>query len=180
MENTYLTFLILIDVSAFIILIIYLLRYLPSRVLFAKEANNSTQRFYLEKNKYAIAFKGGMSVQVGNNFSIEVKNDNIIVKISKKLFRTRFYYKWKKCTIYYNFIIEQSDYYSIRINNPEELIIKGSMLYSKKIFEKPKNLNDIQILFLIMTKSKRGIIISLILILIIVVITTGIAIIINH
>lgn len=176
MKSVFIIILILIDAIAFLILLLNLLRYFNNKVILEMGVTDLSKSIYLEKSKYIVSFTGGLSVKVGRNFRIELVNENEKIKLLKNVFRNRFFYKCKKSINYYNFVIEKPGNYLITIYKPEELLIKNSMLYSRRIFEKPKSIDNIKVLFLRMNRNEITFKVNLILIFIIVLTTVFIAI----
>jgi hypothetical protein len=107
----------------------------------------TNNKIELEKGSYKIYFLGGFYVKANKDFNVIVKkiSDNSLVNACELIFKVRTGIENKKAIAYFNLKILEKTIYKIEFVNFEDIIMKESMLFSKRIFQKSIHKKDIEI-----------------------------------
>jgi uncharacterized protein YfbU (UPF0304 family) len=110
--------------------------------------NNDTSTIELYPGLFNVFFIGGFYVKLNKDFKIDIINTatNEKIAINEKFLKFKTYKNGIKAINYFNFIIQVKGNYTITVNNFEDLVAKKSMLWSKRIFQKTIDLDNLEIL----------------------------------
>ncbi|MFT5753774.1 MAG: hypothetical protein ACI924_000994 [Flavobacterium sp.] len=101
---------------------------------------------FSKKGDYSLNIVGGGYVKNINNFSILINYNNNLIKVLERKPKKRFFYKGKLTTEFKQFEIRNIGEHKIEFENINDLEVKDSMLFSKRMFQKRKNTSEIGIL----------------------------------
>ncbi len=127
------------------------------KVLFNFNLGEVNKIIDVENGIYSLSFLGDGFVMPTNTFKvlIEFLNGNERVEVSKNLLNYRFKKGNKKGIEYLRFEINKPGGYELKIINPDSLIMKKSMLKSKRLIQKKMNIEDIRVLIKEFTPVKK-------------------------
>ncbi len=102
---------------------------------------------YFYKGQFDLFIIGGFFIKANQNFKINIFNNdtNEQIILRKKCINFKFI-DGKRALNYFDFKIETQGNYEISIENFDDLIVKKSMLWSKRIFQRAIDLNKIEIM----------------------------------
>ncbi len=97
---------------------------------------------------FTFSVLGGGYVNNSGNFlaTIKSKDNQKRIDLKENYIKTRFRKNWKIGVEFLQFKISNTGFYKVEIKNPEDLIVKKSMLKIKQIFQSPLPVENIEIL----------------------------------
>ncbi|SFU65406.1 hypothetical protein SAMN05216480_111123 [Pustulibacterium marinum] len=110
--------------------------------------NNLKKEFEIKRpGQYTLSIIGGGFVGNTSNFhiSVKTKDHQKIVDYEENFMRPRFRKNGKIGVEYLQFKISDSGLYKVEIENPEDLIVKKSIVKTKQFFQAPLAVENIEI-----------------------------------
>jgi hypothetical protein len=85
---------------------------------------------------YSICVVGGGYANNMGNFKVKIANDGTELNTIEKHLKFKFHHKGRLATEFYQFEVENPGIHKIIFKNIEDLEVKESMLFSKRLFQK--------------------------------------------